>query len=355
MISTRTLLIVVFLLTGWNDVGARPLDEKQAKVRPRLRIGSPPFPFIFFRALKKDQLGEHHYRALIRLKGRMETSRGICYTTRAGFVDISHVRKAIDWTAYLHARIRRSLIAGESGLHFKCSEPSYFYLTFNYPPDWEELEEAIRERFIEELSLRIAQETSLVANNWHEILTWYGFKTALIFPEKVSSFSYEDIVSHVLGVQIAETAIRDASRPYNRAVEVAFRQRMDELGMVSRENTRKAIRLVKGIWWKRGDSLKRFLHFDPDQPSLTPWLVRDLSFTDEVDADPLTIPKLETLDGRDFSAFYRMEIKPRVCTARKFMPLLPGRPSRIEPNKHFPLILENIQQSIEKKFGPHAT
>ena len=46
---------------------------------------------------------------------------------------------------------------------------------------------------------------------WHEILTWFGYKSVGIVPEYHSSFSWEDTYSNLLGTVLAARALRDTA------------------------------------------------------------------------------------------------------------------------------------------------
>src|SRR4051794_16399068 len=98
---------------------------------PRDRLGCLPFPGLMTLYATADpaRLGRHRYEDLPRLFQEDEAGRGIIYTERAGFVDLAHVRIAIDWTRYCAHAVRDALEARQGGVDLTCAEGDVFHVT----------------------------------------------------------------------------------------------------------------------------------------------------------------------------------------------------------------------------------
>src|SRR5215212_6292895 len=87
---------------------ASPVDEP-----PRDRMGSLPFPgtFTLYRIADADRLVQHRYERTPRLFREDEGKHGIVYTTRAGFLDVGHIRITVDTVRYCSNHIREAIRA----------------------------------------------------------------------------------------------------------------------------------------------------------------------------------------------------------------------------------------------------
>src|SRR5262245_33445219 len=65
---------------------------------PRDRHGALPFPgvFTFYRTADAADLGRHRYERMPRVLRKEEVENAIIYTTRAGFLDVAHIRITVD-------------------------------------------------------------------------------------------------------------------------------------------------------------------------------------------------------------------------------------------------------------------
>src|SRR6185295_8360402 len=95
---TLTVSCALTLLVGCQS-GNQPMEE------PRDRIGSLPFPgaFTLYHASDPNFLGHHCYEHSAVLAA--DEANGIVYTTRAGFIDLAHVRITIDTVRFCTERI----------------------------------------------------------------------------------------------------------------------------------------------------------------------------------------------------------------------------------------------------------
>src|SRR4051794_20958129 len=104
---------------------------------PRGRIGALPFPGMMTLYCTADphHLGRHRYAQAPRLFQTDEEERGIIYTARGGFLDVAHLRAAIDWTRYDTLQIRRALESNKTHLALPGNRNAVLNVTLNYPPD----------------------------------------------------------------------------------------------------------------------------------------------------------------------------------------------------------------------------
>ncbi len=321
-------------------------------------MGGLPFPgaFTLYKAADPENLGDHRYTTALRfaLPDR-EQYRGIVYTCHAGFLDLAHIRKAVDWTKHFSVLIELALMEGSESIALQGEEPSLFHLTIHYPDDWSTLADDERDALIRELSIRMGQRVSYLLSTWHEIITWFGYKTTIIIPEHSSAFTYDDIVSHLVGLQVADAALRDPDRDYDAAVTHALDAALKRLGMVSKKQAAEAIDKVKGLWWEWDGSKKRYLDIGMEGESIDPWLVRGLSFCTDGEGESFTVPTLNTVMDRDFSRFCDVQIEPRIMESNRIRSELEPRPERIRPKDHFPQLMERIHAQMAKVLGPDVS
>lgn len=325
--------------------------------KPRFRLGCLPFPgmFTLHDLADPDDLGTHRYEQSLPLVSG-EEDRGILYTCRAGFLDLAHLRDSIDRTRYFAGRIEPAILDGDASITIKMAEPDKFVLSFAYPSDWLTMPTAERMHLARELSLVLAQQMTWISTTWHEIITFYGYKSTIIVPEAQSSFTYDDVVSHLVGMEVAAMALRDETREYNEAVTIALSQRLTELGVVSEQQCGDAIKAVEGLWWEGGDSYKRDLNIGLDDGALDPWLVPEFEPCGRFEPAPMHLPRLDRVGGRDFSQFMDVQIAPNFLEWDSVERILPlesdgSRPDRVRPADHFSAIMEDIRARLREALG----
>src|SRR5262245_17365441 len=153
---------------------------------------------------------------------------GIVYTRRAGFIDLAHVRITIDTVRYCTEQIRAAQARGESSVTLMTLEGSAFRV------QWEDAGD-----LHDELSLRLGQRVAYLMMTWHEVLTWFGYRTVSWIDESPSAFTWDDTMSHVIGLEVAGEVLRDgdSGRSFNDAVTVALRAKLKEVGIVAPPET----------------------------------------------------------------------------------------------------------------------
>jgi hypothetical protein len=151
-------------LGAMGTTSAEALDSWQARKVPRLRMAASPYPNWLLHILPTDvDLGKHRYRVWIPTLGVIpssETSRGHLYTRHAGFVDLAHIRRSIDFTAFLHHEIRDGLTNRASHFSFESIDRTTYHCHLNYPDFWDDLSAEKRERLIQEIAISAADQGS---------------------------------------------------------------------------------------------------------------------------------------------------------------------------------------------------
>lgn len=322
---------------------------------PRPRMGALPFPGVFtLYTSAGEDLGSHSYSTW---GSGGEVHRGIVYTCDAGFLDISHIRNAADMTAYLHARTHRALLSGWTCFRFRGKEPSHYEVQLTYPEGWDAMDPAERADVIDEAAVRVAQRLALTVMTWHELLTWYGYKSAVVVSEKPSAFTYDDGPSHALGVLLAGDVLR-AGHDFDTGVTDYLHASMSELGMVEQSRLHEAAMAVKGDWWSYGSPIRRHLETGLESGTddtdaygvVTPWLVPGIDFCADSAPTVFEIPTLADVGGHDLSRLVRVEIDPRVFESGRIFARLPDATRRVDPDRDFPLLIADIRNEIGEEF-----
>jgi len=332
---------------------ANRLLEEQFDNPPKIRRGSYPTPTVGTSYLEPNQLGPHSYRPELHER---QNGNGIVYTCRAGHVDISHVREAADWTAYLAAVTYKHLNNSDPEFSFTLKEGSVCFIHLTYPDGWQSLSEEDKERLAFDLSVSLGRYFGYTAGSWHEMLTWFGYKSRGVFPEFPSSFSWEDTYSNLLGSDIGADALRDTKRTYDEAVTYAMDKTLENLGVQSAEAAKGAAEKVRGSWFTGEvppfvDMKKRNFDIGLENGFITPWLVDSICECEGAKAQLYLVPNLIFLAEQGFSM--KFEIEPRVWEGNEILSLVyPDKKSRnkyIEPDKDFAAIMSGIKREAQKR------
>ncbi|RYD21721.1 MAG: DUF4056 domain-containing protein [Verrucomicrobiaceae bacterium] len=335
---------------GRTDSGYSPFTSI-----PKGRVGAMPCPgpFTFYVSADPGKLGTHAYSSALPVANG-ETARGIVYTLHGGFIDIAHLRKAADWTAYHQVRFRHALEEGRKCMVLPGKEGGSYHISFRYPSSWSGMDAAEKKAVMDELSVRLAQRLAIVQTEWHEIATWYGYSSTP-FPEKQSAFTYDDPVSHMVGTKVAGMALRKGSGNYDASVTWFLKQELDRLGAVSPAETERAIAVVKDKWWHNGQMLHRQLDIGSTDGEVRPWIVPGFPNGKTMAGEVFRVPTLDPVSGQDFRNFAQVEIDPGLSAWRNMRRVLPGNPDRCRPAEHFPILMAHIRQAEEMPPSPRTT
>jgi hypothetical protein len=319
--------------------------------QPRTRFGGYAAAIPGMTFLGRD-LGPHDYYWPFFEKD------GIAYTCQGGHIDVVHMRISIDWTAYLAAESYKHLMRKDPG--FSCKMPvdrSRSYVTITYPPGWDYLSEKDRSAIAEKMALAIGPYLTFTMVTWHEITTWYGYKSMGLPVEYDSAFSWEDSYSNLLGTIVAVRALQDKKHSYNKAVKIAIDEEMQKLGILSAREARLASRSMKGRWYTGTfvlffDMKKRNFDIGLDDGYVTPTLVPSVSQCP--DAEPLSYP-IPTLDVlADYGFSIKHEIEPHEWEKGKILRIAFGDEpkKRIDPQVHIAILMDHIQHEAAARYGP---
>jgi hypothetical protein len=322
---------------------------------PRDRLGAMPFPGLLtlYHAADPANLGEHQYDRRTRRVGA-EEERGIIYTTRAGFLDLAHIRITVDTVRYCAGHIRRALEERQDVVALSTIEGSIFHVAFHYPPHWPAvLDDEYAVRVADELAIRIGQRLAYMMMTWHELITWFGYRSLPFFDEAPSAFTYDDPMSHLVGLMVAGRVLRrQGPDPFDDAVTHALSAELAALGAVSPRQTDEAVRAVDGIWWRRGAPLKRQIDVGLADGAVRPWLVPSVDPARYRAPELFRVPTLANIYGQDLSSFYSVTIDPRIPVAHRIREILPSRPSALlSADRDFPQLLRAIRRQMQEQFA----
>ena len=307
---------------------------------PRARWGFTPLE----KYGDPNQLGTHSYNFSI------SEGYGVLYTLRGGSVDPDHVRGIADLTRWTYIRAKATI---EKGNHSFSVSPAFEMTTnkikIQYPDDWDTLAKSEKKRIAHEAALIIAPVVSYNCSIWHEMLTWKGTHFMLIEPEHNSAFSWDDLYSNMVGVDLAMQAINDGNisvSDYDRAMTALIDEELQRLQVVSRAKAIEIIESVRGTWHNgKGKLMMRHMDIGCDDGVVTPSLVP--GYTDE---EPIsrTIPTLDGLDELGITVKYTIS---SVYYENFELKKIAGTKTAVEPIKHYPTIMKNIEQEAIDKYG----
>jgi hypothetical protein len=299
--------------------------------------------------LDPNNLGKHQYG------NSLTEQNGFVYTSKGGFIDIGHVRESADRTAYISRIIYDNLMKNGNEFSFQIIEPSRYFVKIKYPDNWKELPD--KEDIAKEISISLGQYFAQKTTIWHEIITWFGFKSSGIFSEYVSSFSWEDDYSDLIGTYVAVQALNDNQHEYDDAVAIYINEELKILGVQPSRTARLANHEIYGKWYTGGVYFftvlqKRKIDSNMDG-FIIPWLVPGICPDSEPQSYP--VPNLDILCKYGFSIEY--EIEPKIFEQDAILKIIypNGECKRIKPIVDFPVIMEYIKNDAVKKYGANVS
>ncbi|MBN2138957.1 MAG: DUF4056 domain-containing protein [Sedimentisphaerales bacterium] len=317
---------------------------------PRGRVGRYASTSLGTMFLDAESIGRHGY-----YNGWTEKN-GIVYTCKAGHIDIAHVRKAADWTAYTTANILNQLNKDKTEFSFRLKEASRHYVKLTYPDWWKDLPADEKNRIRKDIAVSLGQYFAYIGGAWHEIITWFGYRSTGIYPEFPSAFAWEDSFSDLFGTYVAAKALRDTEHEFDEAFTIALNQELKPLVPQSGRTARKASNSVRGLWFS-GDFLflmdMKARNFDigMDDGVITPWLVPALSECAGAEAVSYPAPNFDLIKEYGFEIEY--EFEPREPQRKKILQIVFGdKPNkRLIPAKHFLKITDYIREDAVVNHG----
>ena len=237
--SIRMAVLIAGAIFGSIVLSGCALEDQ-----PHIRIGSYATSSPGTTFLDPNNLGKHSYSR------NLSEKNGIVYTCRGGHIDITHVRIAADYVNHIYNKTKRTLIRNSSGFSFGLNtDRSVLTVEFIYPEEWKDAHRDDKYEIADEMALELSQYFAYTLLTWHEILTWYGYKSMGVFPEFPSSFSWEDNYSNLLGTRLGAKALADTEHNFGEAMDIALRQELENLGAQSHKTAKQAAEKMKGKWW----------------------------------------------------------------------------------------------------------
>jgi hypothetical protein len=333
-----------------------------------VRVGPVPVPFYFMGNIVEPRLIRHHVydsgNATFGSRGAgpeiiHSEGNGLVYTCHGGFIDVAHVRDYSDTAVYIITALARQLATG--GTVPLPDEGATVDIDVHPVPA-----DVIQQQGLWSIAIPLGQWLAFQSGLWHEIATWFGWSTFELFPERVSSFSPEDLYSNLIGARIAAAVVSQRGArdefAYNRNVDRWLKLSLEQLGAVNVPTAKEAMHSIDGLWW---DSSKRL----PDMAlvlrrnfasgdTVTPWLVPPpiagpmLRGACGDHPEPAPIANPSAMSGIDFDeqAMLVVKIPESLASQEPFASL--GR--RVLTQKDFPAILEFIRAQNHELFGPDA-
>jgi hypothetical protein len=330
-----TRLIVACLL-------ATALQACESTSLGMTQIGGLPRPGLFtsFSLPDTANLTPSHDPAADR---RPFPKRGIVYTRRAGFIDLAHVFNTAVLANEAAKTIEAALHENRRVIQLREFDRSRVTLTLDGAiPD---SEQGIR------AEARAAGACVLYdLMTWHEIITWFGYKSTYVWPEKPSAFTYEDTVSNLVGVDVFERISGEATPS---KLGAALRDDLNDLGLVDRQLASRAVHSVKGTWWRTWlTNTRRMVDIGQNGAPIKPWLVPGTSKDGLHDergpvafVDPCT----------EMPGAYSLRIVPPSWTLHRIRWSAPATPREIDPSKDFDPLMDVIATEVKQQLGPDAT
>jgi len=346
-------------------VNMRPCCAFGAQLQ--VRVGPVPIPFYFLgNMVDRRRIRHHIYDSGDSTFGSRgngpeilhREGNGLAYACGGGFIDVAHVRDYADTALYTITAVARRL---ETGGAIPLPDEGAKVRIALRPVDPALLAEHGRWPIAIPLGQWLAFESSV----WHEIATWFGWSTFRLFPEKVSSFSPDDLYSNLLGARVAAAVLSQHGArdefAYNRNVNKWLDRTLAYVATVPAAAAVEAMLAMDGIWW---DSSKRI----PDVSLVlrrsfeigeivNPWLVPPSRFGPLLraacgtDPKPLPIANPSSMSGIDFAdqASLVIELPDELAVQEPFTQF-----GRFITQKDFPVIVEFIRRQNREMFGPLA-
>jgi hypothetical protein len=319
--------------------------------QPRIRTGSYATTTLGTNFIDPNKLGKHSYQT------PFKENNGIVYTCRGGHIDISHVRIAADNVRYLYYLTKKNLMAADPEFTFKASdEPSCYYVHLTYPDNWKSLRRDEKKIIADKVSLELSQYFSYTMTTWHEVLTWFGYKSTGIFPEFPSAFSWEDNYSNLVGARLGAQALADEKNDFDEAMTIIIKKELESLCVQSSDTAWYAAEKMKGKWWNGTpfvvyvEMKERNMDIGLKDGFVTPTLVPGICEGEMPQSYP--VPGLTSLKRLGFSMMF--EVEPREFEKWDILKIVYPNNSRdrIELATHLPVIMAYIkQQSIKMGYN----
>jgi len=336
--------LAAFGLTGLWVALALTASGCSFNDEPRPRLGSYATSTLGTYFIDLTTLGRHNY------DNCLSEGNGIVYTCQGGHIDIAHLRIAADYVRYLTGKTRKSLLKTDRKLTFKPNvDPSRYYVTLQYPEDWNRLPDPERERIADEVSLELAGHFTFMMVTWHEVMTFAGYKSMGFVSETPSAFSWEDNYSNLLGIRLATAALQDLNDDYNTAMTRLLKAEMESLGIQPATTAKAAAEKMRGIWFEGNIFVTmkvRHIDIGLDDEMVSPLLATDVC--PDTQPRPYPTPLLKSLTKYGFKM--TLQVEPRELEKGQILKVVcpDGDCMYVSLPQDLPIILDDIEKQTAK-------
>ena len=299
-------------------------------VQPRVRPGTYASSTYGVRFLDAEKLGPHGYWYFHAIFPSFACDRA---------VTLDHLKN------------------GNEVFAFKLREPTRYHVTISYPDDWETLSDETRQEIGRTVAIEVGQHLAFVATTWHEILTWFGYRTRGYDSDFPSAFSWEDNYSNLLGTYVGAAALEDTQRPFSKAVTVVLSDEMTALVPQPPKRARMLTESVRGQWfgkrWLITKIRRRNLDLGLDDGIVSPVVVPLASDFCDAGIRPLAVPVLAATNEYGFGI--QVEIEPREWERDRIWAALGVQDARkgrtLNPDEAFPTIMAFIAEEAVRRYA----
>lgn len=291
-----------------------------------------------------QRLGTHSYTTML------GEGNGILYTLRGGSIDLDHLRTASDLTKYAYDKCYAALLKNKKKFTVSPTlELTWNHVEIHYPENWDKIPPEEKNKIMPEVALAIGKYIGFHSTIWHEMLTWKGTHFALLEPEFNSAFSWEDVYSNALGVNLAAEAISDPHNDYDAAMTALLQKQLEILEVVPQSEAKRITRSVRGNWYKGDiipDTIRRNFDMGYDDGTIDPSIIPGFS-----DKEPIPTPAvhLDVCKKYGFAIHYTvtswyletLSLKRDAQTGWK----------DVEPEKDFPGLIDKYKKEALEKYG----
>lgn len=266
---------------------------------------------------------------------------GILYTLRAGTIDPDHIYGWARKTKSCYNEVYECLMDN-------CRQFSegYFTVSFDYPASWHSMPSEEKEKAGHRIAIEAAQYLAFNDGLWHEIATWYGYRTFPLISDFQSALSWEDLYSDRLGTVIAAEAL-DRGGDFNANVDMLTKRELEKRELVDTDRARSITQTMENIAYEEDPFAKKILWRNLDigtgDGQIDPVVFPGFS---EKEPIPLPAPTLDVLDEYGIMATVIVSRSSPKYSTVKSQAHITGP---IQPAKHYEKILSVIKQDAQSR------
>ena len=225
-----------------------------------------------------------------------------------------------------------------------------------YPAVWNYLSEDGKAVVSKRIACGMGEYFSYPFSIWHEMTTWFGYKSLGIYPEFSSAFSWEDTYSNLLGSRLGYLALNDSKHSFNQAVTLAIAGQMEDLCTQSKGVAKKAARYMRSGDCKDyvpiANYRKRNFDIGLDDGYVTPWIIPSAGDCKNAVAQSFKVPTLEFLDKYGFVIKFKLE--PNAWEKDQIFRIVYDKDDKrnfVDPALQYAKIMIHIEQMAMQKYG----